>query len=74
MLGWGGGVSVNVKKDLKFFVKMQKKSGGWGSGTGEGRVWGDVRMDKWGGGGRASDGGGGVRVDVDKEVKFFCEK
>ena len=70
----GGGFSVNVKEDLKFLLKCKISSGGGGPGLWEGRVWGDVRMDKCvcGRGGRAGDGGGGgVSVDVDEEVKFL---
>ena len=55
---------MDVNEELKFFVKIQKikKLGG---GVGSGGV-GD-------GGGRGSGwfGGGGVRVDVNEELKFL---
>ena len=66
-------VQCECERRFEFFVKMQKKFRRWGSGSGEGRVWGGG-MSGWisGGGGRAGDGGGGwLRVDVDEEVKFL---
>ena len=50
---------MDVKEELNFFVKIKKKKIGGGGG--------------WGGG---SEGGGlvgGVRVDVNEELIFFCE-
>ena len=49
---------MDVNKELKFFVKIQKKFGGGGRGP-------------WGGGGQGRVGGGGVRVDVNEELKFL---
>ena len=59
----GGGVRVDVN-EIEVFVKIQKKTffgGGVGGGGGGG-----------GGGGRWWSGSGwGVRVDVNKELKFL---
>ena len=58
MSGWGGGVQGGCEWRSEAFVKIQKKNlGGWG-----GRVRG---VSGWGG------GGGGVRVDVNGEVKLL---
>ena len=46
----GGGFRVEVNKELKFFVKIQKKNSG--GGVGRGVKWGVGLV------------GGGVRVDV----------
>ena len=64
-LGWGVRVDVN---EIEVFVKIQKKNffggvggGGGGGGGGSG-----------GGGGRWRGGvGGGVRMDVNEELKFL---
>ena len=50
-MGGGGGLGGQggCERRIEFFVKIQKKMGGSGSG--------------W--------GGGGVRVDVNKELKFL---
>ena len=58
-MGGVGGVQGECERRFEVFVKMQKKFRGWGSGSGEGLVWG-VRMDKWEGG----QGGCGRRSDV----------
>ena len=51
---------------------------GWGGQGGwERRIEAFVKIKKniffWGGGGSGGGGRGGVRVDVNGEVKFFCE-
>ena len=57
LVGWGQG---GCERRIKVFVKIQKK---FGRGVGSG------------GGGRVRGGGGsgwwGVRVDVNKELKFL---
>ena len=79
----GGGVGYGGQggfiRRIEFFVKIQKKLGGLGSG-GRGRcqggcdrrieVFGKIHTKKIGagGGGRV---GGGVRVDVNEELKFL---
>ena len=61
----GGGVRVDVIKELKFLGKFKKNRGGGG-----GRGWfGGGGESVWGGGG--SGLGGGVRVDVNKELKLL---
>ena len=63
--GVGGGVGVGLggqsgcERRIEIFVKIQKKN--WGGGSG-GR-WGSVG-GRWG-------VGGGVRVDVNEELKFL---
>ena len=72
---------MDVNEELKFLGKFQKKWG-WGSGGRfggqggcEGRIKVFVKIQKknWGGGGGSGGGvrGGGVRVDVNREVKFL---
>ena len=53
---------MDVNKELNFFVKIKKKYFFWGARGGGG-----------GGGGRGGGGGSGwgVRVDVNREVKFL---
>ena len=80
--GWGG-VRVDVNKEMKFFGKFKKKIGGGGEGGSMGgsglggqdgcerRIEVFVKIKKknfflGGGGGR-----GGVRVDVNEELKFL---
>ena len=62
-VGWGVGVGLGgqsgCERRIEVFVKIQKKFLGGGGGVG----WGGVG---WGGG-----VGGGVRVDVNKELKFL---
>ena len=53
-----GGQS-GCERRIEVFVKIQKKKKNWGGG---GRWWGGGR---WGG------VGGGVRVDVNEELKFL---
>ena len=82
--GGGGGVGVGLwggqdgcERRIEVFVKIKKKMGG-GSGWGGwgGQVGGDVRG---GGGGHRVDVnkelwvglGGGVKVDVNKQLKFL---
>ena len=66
-LGGGGGVRVvlggqsGCERRIEVFVKIQKKF--WGGG---GVRWGGG-VDGWGGRGRV----GGVRVDVNEELKFL---
>ena len=82
--GWGG-VRVDVNEELKLLSKFKKNVWG-GGGRGRGRVWG-VRVDvieelkknlgkftkkKFQGVGSVW-GGGGVRVDVNEELKFLCK-
>ena len=55
--GWGGQGGCELRSEA--FVKIQKKNGG-GGGVGSG-----------GGGGGVSGWGGGVRVDVNEEVKLL---
>ena len=84
--GWGEGgrVTGGCEQRIEVFVKIQKKNiffGGGGGGGGGGRVgggWGDQgrcnRSEVFvggGGGGRSGRGGVGVRVDVNKELKFL---
>ena len=57
-VGWWVGVRVDVNEELKFLGKFKKKRKKFFFFLG-------------GGGGRVG-GGGGVRVDVNKELKF-CE-
>ena len=61
---WGGGSSKGggqggCERRIKVFVKIKKKN--WGGGSGGGRVRGGGRV------------GGGVMVDVNEELKSFCE-
>ena len=57
--GWVRGGQGGCERRIEVFVKIKKKKlGGGGGGGGSGRV---------GGGG----GGEGVRVDVNREVKFL---
>ena len=78
----GGGVRVDVKEELKFLRKFKKKmGGGWGKGGGEGSVGGqggcDRRIEVFGkihkknGGGEGVGFVGGVRVNVNEELKFL---
>ena len=58
-LGWGGGGGggqSGYERRIEVFVKIQKKIFFWGGGGG-----------RWGGWGRV----GGVRVDVNEELKFL---
>ena len=48
---------MDVNEELNFFVKIKKKCGGGGSGRG-GLGWGGGLV-------------GGVRVDVNEELKFL---
>ena len=82
-VGGGRGVRVDVNEELKFFVKIPKKTfgGGGGSGLGGGqdgcerRIEAIVKIQKKNGGVRGGSalggGGGGVRVDVNEELKFL---
>ena len=54
------GVSVDVIEELKFLGKFTKKISAGGGGVGSG-----------GGGFELGGGGGGVRVDVNEELKFL---
>ena len=61
-------------------VKIQKKQGGrgeggssWGQGGCERKIEVFVKIKKKSVGGGSGSGGGEVRVDVNEEVKFFCE-
>ena len=78
-----GGQS-GCERRIEVFVKIQKKiflGGGRGRGQGgcEQRIEVFVKIQKkiflgggsGGGGGRGRFGGGGVRVDVNKELKFL---
>ena len=56
--GWGRGQG-GCERRIEVFVKIQKKIFFWGGSGGGGR---------WGGGGGS---GWGVRVDVNKELKFL---
>ena len=61
--GWWGG-SVNVNEQLKFLRNGRGSGGGWGGvkkKTFEWGVWGGVRLLR----------GGGVRADVNEELKFL---
>ena len=63
-VGVGLGGQSGCERRIEVFVKIQKKKNFfWGGGSGGGG----------GGGGRGSVGGvgGGVRVDVNKELKFL---
>ena len=75
--GWGHG---RCEQRSKVFVKIQQKQtffGGWGSSRGGVKV--DVNEELiffsffffLGGGGRVGGDGLGVRVDVNREVKFL---
>ena len=82
--GWGGGGQSGCERRIEVFVKIQKKKlgrGREGEGSGLGGQGGcDRRNEKFwensqkksGGGGRGRfvGGGGGVRVDVNEELKF----
>ena len=59
--GWGGGGQDGCERRIEVFVKIKKKKlgGGWGVRGGGGV------------GGRGRLGGGGVRVDVNEELKFL---
>ena len=57
--GWGG--QSGCERRIEVFVKIQKKKFFLGGGVGGGG----------GGGGRLGGVGGGVRVDVNKELKFL---
>ena len=72
-----GGVRVDVKEELKFFVKISKKILGGGGGEGSGWGGGGVRVDVNGelkflgkftkknrGGGGGREGGGQVGVGL----------
>ena len=61
--GWvgGSGGQGGCERRMKVFVKIQQKKIG-GVGVGGGGGW--VRSGWWG-------GGGGVRVDVNEELKFL---
>ena len=68
-VGWGG--QGGCERRIEVFVKIQKKKN-WGGGGGSGR--GGVGGS--GGGGSGGVGGrggldGGVRVDVNEELKFL---
>ena len=58
-LGGGGGGQGGCERRIEVFVKIQKKLGGGGGSGG------------WVGGG---SGCGGVRVDVNEELKFYVKK
>ena len=82
-MGWGGGGGGQggCERTIEVFVKMLKKK--WGGGVvGEGSGWGGVQggcdrriaflgkfTKKMGGGGVGLVGG--VRVDVNEELKFL---
>ena len=64
-VGWRGVVQGEFERRFEVFCEnAQKKSGGVGVWVGGGSGCG-VWMDKW-----VSSQRGGVRVDVDEEVKF----
>ena len=80
------GHKLDVNKELKFFVKIQKRNWGGGGGRGEGgvglggqggcdrRIFWENSQKKLGGsvwGVGVRGGGGGVRVDVNEELKFL---
>ena len=76
----GCGVRMDVNKELKFLKKIQKEKLGGGSGWGgqggcERRIEVFVKIQRkkiWGGGGSGGGVGlGGVRVDVNEELKFL---
>ena len=62
MVGLGGGGQGGCERRIEVFVKIPKKKNFWGGGGG-------------GLGGRGVSGrgrvGGGVRVDVNEELKFL---
>ena len=58
--GVGLGGQSGCERRIEVFVKIQKKIFFWGGGRGGG-----------GGGGRFGGVGGGVRVDVNEELKFL---
>ena len=65
-LGWGGGGQGGCESRIEVFVKIQKKNifrggGSGGGGGGGGGVGGSV----------GGVGLGGVRVDVNEELKFL---
>ena len=75
---------MDVNEELKLFVKIPKKKfffGGGGRGRGQGgcerRIEVFVKIFFWGGGRRGVGGSvggvglGGVRVDVNEELKFL---
>ena len=83
--GWGG-VRVDVNEELKFLWKFKNKNKKLGGGGGVwvmlgGRqvgcdrrieVFGKIDQKKnLGGGGGGGRVGGGIRVDVNKELKFL---
>ena len=55
--GWGG--QGGCERRIEVFVKIQKKKIGGGEGV------------RSGGGGQWEGSGGGVRVDVNEELKFL---
>ena len=78
--GGGGGVRVDVNEELMYLGKFKKKYLGGGGVGCERRIEVFVKIQKkkfWGGGGqggvggRGRVGGGGFRVDVNKELKFL---
>ena len=77
-LGWGGGQD-GCERRIEAFVKIQKKKklGGGGGGEGSALGGGEGWMRSGGeGGGRGGGvsgwgGGGGVRMDVNEELKFL---
>ena len=82
-----GGVRVDVNEELKFFVKIQEnnwgvRGSGGGVGLGEGgqgvcdrriEVFWKIHKKMGGSGGRVGGSGlcGGIRVDVNEELKFL---
>ena len=69
---------MDVNEELKFLRQFKKKNLGggglgWGSQDGwERRIEVFVKIQKKNGGGvRGAGGGGGVRVDVNEELKFL---
>ena len=77
-----GGGQGGCERRIQVFVKIQKKNlGGGGGGVGLGRgqggcdlrikVFGKIHKKKIGGGGGESGWWGGVRVDVNEELKFL---
>ena len=72
--GGGWGVRVDVNEELIFLVKIKKKKIFFFGGGGG--IFVKMQKKNWGGGGRAGGGGmgvlvGGVRVDVNEELKFL---